>query len=211
MLGKRKEVLDKGFSIPDLPALKKWIEGETRLSNSALRSYYGSHKEEDIEKVLQWSEAVNEDINRWLRNMPPFRHARMVIEKACEDADTIVVSQTPLEALEREWEEHDLRKHVRAIAGQEHGTKSEHISLAAKGKYPVDRILMIGDAPGDLKAAEDNGVLFYPVIPGKEELSWERFLKEGLEKFLTGSFTSDYQESLLEEFRKYLPETPPWQ
>jgi phosphoglycolate phosphatase-like HAD superfamily hydrolase len=210
MLGERKEVLEKGFLIPDLSGLKKWIGGETRLSNSALRSYYGSHREEDIGKVLQWSEAVNEDINKWLRDMPPFLHARKVIEKAGRYADTIVVSQTPLEALEREWEEHDLRKYVRAIAGQEHGTKSEHISLAAKGKYPQERILMIGDAFGDLKAAIDNGVLFYPVIPGMEDHSWERFLNEGLDKFLTGNFTSDYQESLLEEFRRYLPENPPW-
>jgi hypothetical protein len=143
--------------------------------------------------------------------MPPYRHARMFIEKAGSYADTIVVSQTPLEALEREWAEHDLRKFVRAIAGQENGTKSEHIALAAKGKYPADNILMIGDAPGDLKAATDNDVLFYPVIPGMEDISWKRFINEGLERFLNGNYTLDYQESLLNEFRKCLPETPPWQ
>ena len=211
LLGRRKDVIGKGFQVPDLPELKKWIKDETRLSNSVLKSYYSSHRASDIEKVLRWSEAVNEDINKWLRDIPPFRHAGMFIEKASGLADTIVVSQTPLEALEREWIEHDLKKFVRAIAGQEHGTKSEHISITAKGKYPADHILMIGDAPGDQKAAEDNGTCFFPVIPGCEDISWERLLHEGLEKFLTGTFTEEYQASLLEEFRRSLPDTPPWE
>ena len=43
-------------------------------------------------------------------------------------ADLIIVSQTPLEALEREWKEHNLEKYVNVIAGQEHGTKTEHIA-----------------------------------------------------------------------------------
>jgi phosphoglycolate phosphatase-like HAD superfamily hydrolase len=211
LLDKRKEIIEKRFPVPDLSSLKRWIGGETRLSNSALRAYFESHGEDDIEQILRWSEAVNEDINRWLRDMPPFLHARMAIEKAGQDADTIVVSQTPLEALEREWVEHDLKRFVRAIAGQEHGTKSEHISLAAKGKYQPDHILMIGDAPGDLKAASDNGAFFYPVIPGMEESSWERLLNEGLGRFFTGMFTRDYQNSLMKEFSLSLPETPPWQ
>jgi hypothetical protein len=211
MLSRRKDVIEKGFSVPHLPELRKWIEGETCLSNSALKSYLHSRRESDIEKVLRWSEAVNNDINIWLSNIPPFRHARMFIEKADSYSDTIVVSQTPLEALEREWAEHDLKKYVRAIAGQEHGTKSEHISLAAKGKYPAQNILMIGDAPGDLKAATDNDVLFFPVIPGMEDISWKRFLNEGLEKFINGKYTRDYQENLIKEFRKCLPETPSWQ
>ena len=69
----------------------------------------------------------------------------------------IVVSQTPLEALEREWEENGMTPYVGLIAGQEHGTKAEHIQLATEGKgYGADRILMVGDAPGDYKAAAEN-------------------------------------------------------
>ncbi len=50
-----------------------------------------------------------------------------------------------------------------------------------------DKILMIGDANGDLKAAKSNGVLFFPVNPGKEEASWERLYREGLDKFFAGN------------------------
>jgi hypothetical protein len=33
----------------------------------------------------------------------------------------------PLEALEREWAENKIDKYVRLIAGQEYGTKTEHL------------------------------------------------------------------------------------
>ena len=45
----------------------------------------------------------------------------------------MVVSQTPFEALKREWEENKIDHYLRMIAGQEHGTKTEHLKYAAKG------------------------------------------------------------------------------
>ena len=77
-------------------------------------------------------------------------------------------------------------KYVRAIAGQEIGTKTEHLTMAAKGKYPDNRILMIGDAPGDFKAARENGALFFPVVPGRENESWKLFYEEALDIFING-------------------------
>lgn len=65
---------------------------------------------------------------------------------------------------------------------------------------------MIGDAPGDQKAAEDNGVLYYPILVKKEKSSWERFLSEGLEKFLSGTYSGKYQEERINEFQKNLSE-----
>jgi phosphoglycolate phosphatase-like HAD superfamily hydrolase len=210
LLSERKEIIDSNYRLPDLTQLKKWTETETKLGNASLRNYFESNYNPDLELVLRWTEAVNDDITRWLSKIPPFPHAKTAIRDMSEFADLIVVSQTPLEALDREWEEHDLKKYLKAIAGQEHGTKSEHISLAAKGKYPDNKILMIGDALGDLKAASKNGILFYPIIPEKEDEAWERFHKEGLEKFKKGTYEGHYEETLLRDFRKSLPETPTW-
>ncbi len=70
------------------------------------------------------------------------------------------------------------------IAGQEHGTKAEHLKYAAKGKYPDEKILMIGDANGDLKAARSNGVVFSRLIPVKKKNHGKNFLQ----KVLKGSF-----------------------
>jgi len=211
LISERKEVMENGYILPDLSSLKQWIKIETKLGNENLRKYFESNYDPDLEKVVKWTEAVNKDITDWLRNIQPFSYARTSIEKIASIADIVIVSQTPLEALDREWVEHDLKKFVRAIAGQEHGTKTEHIALSAKGKYKDSRILMIGDAKGDLDAAKNNGILFFPIIPGKEDQSWARFLNEGLEYFIRGKFSLSYENLLLEEFRSSLPEQPGWQ
>ena len=210
LLDKRSEFKDSYCKLPELSSLKKWVKTETKLSNASLRNYFESNYDPDLEKVVRWTEAVNKDISEWLRDVPPFPHAIPAIQKMSIFSDLVIVSQTPLEAIDREWEEHNLKQYLKAIAAQEHGTKSEHIALAAKGKYPDDKILMIGDAAGDMDAAKSNGVLFYPVIPGNEDKSWEKFLNEGLEKFIRGNFAGAYEKSLLKEFRKSLPGTPPW-
>ena len=143
--------------------------------------------------------------------MPPFPFVEDCLDKMKGKADAIVVSQTPFEALKREWEEHGIDASVRTIAGQEMGTKTEHLGFAAKDRYPSDKMLMIGDAPGDLKAARANGALFYPINPGAEEASWEKLFKEALDRFFAGTYAGDYEKGLLDEFDRYLPENPPWQ
>ena len=64
--------------------------------------------------------------------------------------------------------------------------------------------------PGDLKAAQDNDVLFYPIIPGDEEASWDRFRDEALRKFFDRNYEGAYQENLLKAFDDALPESPHW-
>jgi phosphoglycolate phosphatase-like HAD superfamily hydrolase len=210
LLGERQEIKDSGLVLPDRSALKEWVKTETKLGNNTLREYFEKNYDPLLEKVVNWTEAVNREISRKLCNIPPFPYARQAIISMSEVADLMIVSQTPLEALTREWEEHNMMKYVKAVAGQEHGTKSEHISLAAKGHYHDNKILMIGDARGDLDAAQQNGILFYPIIPGKEDESWKIFINEGLVKIFNGTFQGTYGESLLNEFEKSLPKTPPW-
>jgi phosphoglycolate phosphatase-like HAD superfamily hydrolase len=125
-------------------------------------------------------------------------------------ADVMVVSATPGEALEREWQEHGLRGHVAFLAGQEHGSKQEHLALAAVGRYDPERILMVGDALSDWRAAAANGVLFYPIDPGREEESWQRFFEDALPRFFTGTYAGAYMEAQVSRFQALLPETPPW-
>jgi phosphoglycolate phosphatase-like HAD superfamily hydrolase len=96
------------------------------------------------------------------------------------------------------------------IAGQEMGTKKDHLALAAGGKVPPERILMIGDAPGDQKAAQANQALFYPINPGHEEECWDRFVREAGPRFLAGEYTREYEAKQVAEFDKILPDRPPW-
>ena len=69
---------------------------------------------------------------------------------------------------------------------------------------------MIGDAKGDLYAAKNNGVLFFPIVPGKEDESWKQFISEGQFKFKNGTYSGSYEKSVLDEFTNSLPESPSW-
>jgi phosphoglycolate phosphatase-like HAD superfamily hydrolase len=153
---------------------------------------------------------VNEDIANLVFGISPFPFVKECLGMMKSKADIMVVSQTPYEALKREWEENKIDDFLMMIAGQEHGTKSEHLKYAAKGKYPDDKVLMIGDANGDLKAAKSNGLLFFPINPGEEEKSWEKLFKEGLDRFFAGTFKGPYEQNLINEFESYLPEHPVW-
>ena len=209
-LSKRREVIAQGVTVPDLKRLRQWVSEESQLSKSALRSLVGKTGDAELRNVLAWSEAVDATIEAIVKNVPPFPFVRESLEKACSQADIMVVSQTPLEALEREWAEHGMLPYVRVIAGQEHGTKTEHIALAAKGKYAAAKIMMIGDAQGDYRAATENGVCFFPIVPGKEKASWQRFLNEALDKFLAGTYRGPYEAALVREFDAALPARPDW-
>jgi len=211
LLKKRKEVVERGFKVPDLSALKEWTGKETKLGNPTLEMYAKQVMNFDIDLVLTWSKTVNKEIAQWVHGLSPFPYVKESLEKIKPESDAIVVSQTPLEALTREWEDHDLTKYVRFIAGQEYGTKGEHLALAAKRKYPDNKILMIGDAPGDLMAARKNGVLFYPVNPGHEAASWKRFYEEAADIFFSGKYKGKYENGLIEEFNRYLPDKPTWE
>jgi len=212
-LEERAEVRERGFTVPRMPAMREWVAEEAKPSNPALEAAIETRTgeaREELRLVLAWSQAVNAAISDMVKGVPPFPHVRDSLAKAQAHADLIVVSATPCEALEREWVEHELASFVSVIAGQEMGKKAEHLKLAAADKYPPDRVLMIGDAPGDLKAARANGVLFYPIVPGAEEGSWRQLHDEVLDRFLANEYGGAAEEELVEGFLAGLPETPPW-
>jgi phosphoglycolate phosphatase-like HAD superfamily hydrolase len=210
LLAERAGVLRRRPQIPALVGLRQWIERETRLSNPSLRAAVDISGDLDLARALEWSEAVNRAISETVKNVPPFPFVRESLESMQGKADVMVVSATPGEALLREWEEHSLRPYAALIAGQELGSKQEHLALAAVGRYDPARILMVGDAPGDWKAAQANGVLFYPIDPGSEDDSWQRFFEEGLPRFFAGTYAGDYMYAQIARFEKLLPERPTW-
>ena len=189
----------------------EWIKVETKLANPALAKAAESSGHPDLKQALTWSQDVNAAVEKIVRWVPPFPYLRESLEKLKDKADLLVVSATPTEALKREWQEHDLAQYAQVIAGQEMGTKAQHLEYAAQGRYEKNHILMIGDAPGDRQAAQANDALFYPINPGDEVTSWKRFHDEAFDKFIHGSYSGPYEEKLIAEFNSYLPERPPWQ
>ncbi len=209
LLAERPEVT-RAVQLPDMGPLRAWSKRETALGNATLKEEVRRTGDELLKRVLAWSEGVNASIEDMVVGVPPFPGVRESLQRLAEQADIMVVSATPGEALQREWKEHGVDRFVRIIAGQELGSKKEHLKMAAGGKYAAGHLLMIGDAPGDRDAARANGALFFPINPGAEEESWQRFATEGIDRFLNGTFAGDYEKRLVSEFEKLLPDTPPW-
>ncbi len=210
LLRDRPEVLSAGVTLPDFAALKRFIESGVPLSNGELEKAAAATGDPGLKQVLAWSLAVNAEIARTVKNVPPFKWVRESFDKIRQNSDAICVSQTPTEALVREWEENNLMQYAAVIAGQELGTKAEHLQMATLGRYPADKVLMIGDAPGDFRAARAVKACFYPINPGHEDASWDRFYNEAYDKFLAGEYGGEYENRLIAAFDQLLPDTPPW-
>ena len=209
-LRERPEVGARGVKIPEARGLRDWVARETKLGNPALEAAAKATGDRDLATALAWSRDVNRQVEEIVRDVPPFPFVRESLAKLHPRADIVCVSATPGEALEREWAEHDIARYAAVIAGQEMGTKKEHLKLAAAGKYPAANVLMVGDAPGDMAAAKAVGALYYPINPGHEEASWKRFFDEAVDRFLKGEYAGGYEAGLIAEFNSYLPEVPPW-
>lgn len=210
LLAGRPEVHSRGAAVSNSDALDVWMANEPRHTLATLKKAVESTNNPELQRVLDWSLAVDAQIQDIVRGVPPFPAVRESLERLRTQADAMVISQTPTPALEREWAENDLTRHVALIAGQEMGTKKDHLRFAAAAKYRPTRILMIGDAPGDFSAAKFNGALFFPIVPGREEASWRRLLDEGLDAFFSEQYAGDYEAALVREFNASLPEHPSW-
>ena len=199
----RPEVRERNVNVPIPQGLVRWMERETKLANPALIAAVQETGDPDLKQALEWSKAVNESVAKMVHGVPPFPFLRDSLAKLAARADVVVVSATPHEALVREWQEHDLDKLVRAIGGQEKGTKKEMLGIAKN--YPPGQTLMIGDAPGDQAAADANRALFFPINPGAEEASWRMFFEQGIDRFLAGTFDGEYQQQLIDDFIAICP------
>lgn len=75
-----------------------------------------------------------------------------------------------------------------------------------EGRFESEHVLVVGDAPGDLESARAAGAQFFPVLPGREEESWQDFRREFLPRFLAGKSP----RSPIAAFLDALPQDPPW-
>lgn len=203
-------VKESGVRMPATESLRQFCASGLPMGNPALETVVAETGDQELALVLKWSLAVNDEIARIVKNIKPYRWVKESFGEIAKHSDAVCVSQTPTEALVREWEENGMLDDVAVIAGQELGTKTEHLRLATQGRYAQDRIMMIGDAPGDLKAAREAGAHFFPINPGHEDASWELFYREAYKRFLKGTFGGDYEKALVEKFNALLPDTPPW-
>lgn len=206
-------VKERNFKVPEFSHYVKWVnDSNSYLSNEGLKKAIKASKgqaKKELEIALKWSTRVNEMVAEIAINIPIFSYVRQSLQKIIKTADIIICSSTLAEALYREWNEHDIIKYTTVVAGQEMGTKEEHLGVMRQ-KYNIKNILMIGDAPSDQIAAEKNQVSFYSINPGIENASWKRLYDEAFDIFLSNQYKGKYEEMIKAEFASCLPTTPPW-
>jgi len=210
-LRERNAIISRSFQVPSPEGLRRWLSSEPHPALPGLKAALEADKDPDLQTAYEWAVDVEDAILKIVRNVPPFPYAIESLEDMRTLCETIAVSSGPAESLRRQWDEHGLTPLVRIAAGQEAGTKEQIVQAATKGRAKQEQVLIIGDAPSDLQAAKEAGTLFFPIVPGKEEGSWQRFHQEGLDRFIRGTFSGAYAEKLIAEFRKQLPDKPPWQ
>lgn len=185
-------------------ALSRFVVSGVPLSMTELKAW----NDPELQEVYNWSLEASRQIAA-IRDIPVFDEVEEGLKVLHSKSDIIVVSQTTEEALVREWRNAGLEKFIDVIAGAELGSKAESLIRAARGRYPLDRIIMVGDAFGDLEAAETTGCLFFPIIPGEETGSWLELRTRALRNALNGTFAGEYQADLISRFNHVLSPQPP--
>ncbi len=173
-------------NIPEYAAFKAWTNSTKELSESAVEAEIKAGGGYVFKKALVWSRATN----RAIAALPDekkkaFNGVYEALKEAREHFDIAIVSSANYAAVTDEWERCSLLSLVNCVTTQQDGSKAHCISqLIGKGYFPSN-VVMVGDAPGDMDAAESNGVQFYPILVNHEEESWSRII-DALNEVLNG-------------------------
>ena len=199
------EINEQYQAIDGIDDLIYWSKNADELSNDTLKKEIEKHPQKKIFKLaLKWSEMVNNAIKELPESeIKPFPLVKEALKHAHENADIAIVSSANLDAVLDEWKKHGLLEHTDIVLTQNVGSKAFCISELLKKGYDKENVIMCGDAPGDLKAAETNEVFYYPILVKKEKVSWQDFINQGFSHLLDGSY-KEYEMIKKRDFYKNL-------
>ena len=200
-----KEIDGKYKKITGVDALVHWADTAPALSNDGAAKAAAEATDPDtklvLEKALSWSKAVNAAIVELDESLKvPYAGAREGLAAAHEFADVAMVSSANRDAVEEEWGKFGLLEHTDIVLAQDIGSKAACIAAMLKFGYDLDKVVMVGDAPGDCDAAEKNHVYYYPILVNHEKESWDEAIAVAFGKLQSGA----YAEYGIEMKKKFL-------
>lgn len=202
-----KALVGRDSGIPDLEPLGQFVQQSSSLSNDTLLDYIKEHPSVVLDKALEWSHRTNETVAKIASEIPVFEGVVSALEEASCKANLMVCSAASRVNLEHEWGAASLTQYVSFVAGQEFGPKAKQINkIVQMADFPTSNVLMVGDALGDLQAAQLAGVRFYPIIPGKEALSWRIFHDVVLPAFVGGAYSLEDEQGFVSKLEQTLSE-----
>ena len=201
--------IDKQYKpIVGIEALQHWAATAPALSNDAVAKAAAEAEDPDaklvLEKALSWSKAVNAAIVQLDEALQvPYEGANEGLAAAHAFADVAMVSSANRDAVEEEWGKFDLLEHTDIVLAQDVGSKAACIAAMLKFGYDPNKVVMVGDAPGDCDAAEKNGVHYYPILVNHEKESWDEAIAVALGKLQSGEY-AEYGAQKKKEFLQNL-------
>ena len=114
-----------------------------------------------------------------------------------------MVSSANRDAVEEEWGKFGLLDHTDIVLAQDVGSKAACIAEMMKFGYDPQKVLMVGDAPGDSDAAKKNDVFYYPILVNHEKESWQEAIDLAFGKLQAGDY-ADYGEEKQRQFLRNL-------
>ncbi|HEL1204866.1 HAD hydrolase-like protein [Streptococcus equi subsp. zooepidemicus] len=189
--------------VSGIDALKKWVQETPSLSNQSLEAELVKQPSDDLQRALDWSNEVNRQIEAYKGEALAFPGALAALKALHQLGRVFVVSSANKEAVQKEWQDQGLMTHVDGLYCQDRGKKESVIAQLIDEGYARERMMMIGDSPGDLAAAEQNQITFFPILVSKEASSWQD-LSHAAEAFTTGDLTELDVKSLTEAFWRNL-------
>ena len=189
------EINEQYKPITGITALKHWADTAPALSNDGVAKAAAEAADADaklvFEKALSWSKAVNASIVELDESLKvPYEGAKEGLAAAHAFADVAMVSSANRDAVEEEWGKFGLLEHTDIVLAQDIGSKAACIKEMLKFGYDLNKVVMIGDAPGDSDAAEKNGVHYYPILVNHEKESWDEVIAVGFGKLQSGEYAS---------------------
>ncbi|PNV60945.1 haloacid dehalogenase [Clostridium sp. chh4-2] len=211
LMENRKDMKPFLHRLPPFHQLEDFCTFAKSYSNQELCGYMTAHKGTFLEELLFWSEEGDRRMKTETEGNQPFPFAKPALERMAQFCDTMIVSAAASSALEHEWGQCGLLDYMSLCAGQEWGSKKKQLSVVGKNGYQEGRALMIGDSPGDLEAAKENKMLFYPIIPRWEEKSWSYFGESVLDAFLEGRYEGEWEKKMISRFMEEQPRFAAWE
>lgn len=196
-----KQLQDDGLcEFYGLEDFKDFINSEYPMSNAGLKKWLEKNPSDFNRKVLSWSELGDQYFEEQTKNLEPFDGVWEAIVEMKSQADIMVVSSASSDSLLKDWSRTGLDKITDFIAGQEFGSKTDQLNYAKSKGFTGDKMLMIGDAPGDYAAAKKAGARFYPIIPGRECECWSDLKNKYFHMFTSGKYTDETQADIYNKF-----------
>lgn len=187
--------------VEDIETLLDWAETSPELSNAALERALQEKESVSLRKALSWSQKVNRAITALPEEeILPYEGVKQALAFVHERADVAIVSSANLGAVLDEWKRHGLLEHTDIVLAQDAGSKAHCIAELLQKGYSPSHVLMCGDAPGDMQAAQKNGVFYFPILVKHEKESWQELMATAFDRLLAGTYAGPYQKMKNEQF-----------